>query len=293
MRNRLAVVPLVALAFAACTDVTSPVEAPEANLSGHLGVTTERGIAPSEYPGNFVASDDDQVCYELAALGYITEVTSEMWGFKVDPPMSYGEGGVDFTLQANGRYLDWESTPPAEVLAVVVKGGPNFNVFDYVGTDHEWDNDLFSPLHRGRLPAISHYNVCYIPTGGEGEGCTPGYWRNHADRWVGVAPDDDFDTTFGVDLFDPNVTLGWAIWASGGGNNAFARHATAALLNAHAKATGSNGQFVDYAYTVAEVIQMVQDAVANETIEATKDLFEAANEAGCPLSGTSAVPVVP
>jgi hypothetical protein len=36
---------------------------------------------------------------------------------------------------------------------------------------------------------------------------------------------------------------------------------------------------------------MVQDAVANGTIEATKNLFEAANELGCPLSGTPAVPV--
>jgi hypothetical protein len=31
--------------------------------------------------------------------------------------------------------------------------------------------------------------------------------------------------------------------------------------------------------------------VADGTIEATKDLFEAANELGCPLSGTKAVPV--
>jgi hypothetical protein len=291
--RKLAILPLAAFAFAACTDVTAPLEAPEANLSSHLGTATLRGITPASHSGNFVASDDDQVCYNLVALGYIGAVTTEMWGFKVDPPASHSEGGVDFTLQSNPRYLDWEATPPAQVLAVVVKGGPNFNVFNYVGTGYEWDKDLFSPRHGRNIPAISHYNVCYIPTGGDGEGCTPGYWRNHADRWVGVAPTADFDSIFGVDLFSPDVTLGWAIWASGGGNNAFARHATAALLNAHAKALGSNGQFVDYAYTVAEVIEMVQDAVADGTIEATKDLFAAANEAGCPLSGTRAVAVVP
>jgi hypothetical protein len=49
------------------------------------------------------------------------------------------------------------------------------------------------------------------------EGCSPGYFRNHFDAWVGYSPSDDFDTTFGVDYFDPNITLGQAIWLGGGG----------------------------------------------------------------------------
>ncbi|HSJ21924.1 MAG TPA: hypothetical protein VK964_15240 [Nocardioidaceae bacterium] len=48
---------------------------------------------------------------------------------------------------------------------------------------------------------------------------------------------------------------------------------------------------MSYPYTVAEVLQMVQDAVENGTIEDTKNLFEAANELGCPLSGTPATDV--
>jgi hypothetical protein len=251
-----------------------------------------KGITPTGYPGNFVASDDDQVCYDLSLLGYIDEVTTEMRGFKIDPPVAYDNGNVEVILSADGRYLAWEATD-ATVHAFILKGGPNFHVYDYTGEDPTLFSDswLASPQHRRNIPEISHYNVCYTPEPGEGEGCTPGYWRNHADRWVGVAPGDDFDTTFGVDLFDPDITLGVAIWLTGGGVNAFARHATAALLNAYAMDLGSNGQFVDYPYTVAEVIQMVQDAVADETIEETKDLFEAANELGCPLSGTPAVPV--
>jgi hypothetical protein len=256
---------------------------------------TERGITPDTYSGNFVSSDDDQVCYDMSALGYIGEVTSEMRGFKIDPPVDYDDGYVSTTISPDGKFLDWVSEN-ATVLAFIIKGGPSYNVFDYVGTGFDWDKGLYSPVQFDKkkvtLPQISHYNVCYQPDPVDFEGCTPGYWRNHADRWVGVDPADDFDTTFGVDLFDPDVTLGWAIWASGGGNNAFARHATAALLNAYAKADGSNGQFVNFPYKVAEVIEMVQDAVANDTIEATKNLFEAANEAGCPLSGTRADPVV-
>jgi hypothetical protein len=40
-----------------------------------------------------------------------------------------------------------------------------------------------------------------------GEGCTPGYWKNHLEDWPPTGLDivDDFDTTFGVDLFDPKV----------------------------------------------------------------------------------------
>lgn len=281
MRKQIAVLAAVAVAAGACADGTTTM-APEA-ASFHSGVS-ERNIVPATHAGNFVASDDLAVCEAI-----FPGATNEMFGFKIDPAVDFSNAWVDFDVSNNGRYLDWTSTN-ATVLAVVVKGGPNYNLYNYVGTGFTWDNGLHSPLHGRNVPAISHYNVCYERDGGDA-GCTPGYWRNHADRWVGVAPGDDFDATFGVDLFTPDVSLGWAIWAGGGGNNAFARHATAALLNAHAKASGSNGQFVDYPYTVAEVIQMVQDAVANGTIEATKDIFEAANEAGCPLSGTPAVPV--
>jgi hypothetical protein len=254
--------------------------------------TSQQGIVPQVKAGNFVSSDDDQVCYDMSALGFIDDVTTEMRGFKIDPPASYNDGKVDVTLSANGMFLDWESTS-AEVLAFIVKGGPNYNVYDYVGTGFTWDAGLQSPLNKKKLPQVSHYNICYLPLsqGGE-EGCTPGYWRNHADRWAGASPTDDFDETFGVDLFTPNVTLGSAIWASGGGADALARHATAALLNSYGGVPNTNGGgTVDYAYTTAEVIQMVQDAVANETIEATKDLFQEANEAGCPLGGTKAAPV--
>jgi hypothetical protein len=75
-----------------------------------------------------------------------------------------------------------------------------------------------------------------------GEGCTPGFWKQdqHFDSWVGFAPGDSFETVFGVDVTlrsggqgtvdDP--TLLDALNANGGGVNALARHAVAALLNA-------------------------------------------------------------
>jgi hypothetical protein len=101
----------------------------------------------------------------------------------------------------------------------------------------------------------------------EFDGCTPGYWKTHFDRWpAGYTPDMDFDTVFGTDLFDPDRTLGQALWTGGGGADMLGRHGTAALLNA------AHGD-VEYPYTVAEVIQLVQDfdagalAFANEEYE--------------------------
>jgi hypothetical protein len=112
-----------------------------------------------------------------------------------------------------------------------------------------------------------------------GDACTPGYWKTHFDRWPdGYSPDDDFDATFGTDYFDPDVTLGEATWARGGGVNRLARHGTAALLNAAHMG-------VEYPYTVAEVIAMVQAGDANTLAFANEDLE-------CPLEGTPATPGV-
>jgi hypothetical protein len=106
-----------------------------------------------------------------------------------------------------------------------------------------------------------------------GDGCTPVYWRNfdqHYDEWL-LTPyrwDDDFDTTFGVDLFDPDKTLGETIWLGGGGVKKLARHGTAALLSAAHPG-------VDFPLSVAEVIAAVQAGDSGTLADL--------NELGCPL----------
>jgi len=123
------------------------------------------------------------------------------------------------------------------------------------------------------------------------EGCTPGYWKQpqHEDSWEGYYPKDLF-----VEIFGEVITIRWkekkgkpvptedptllqALQARGGGINALARHAVAALLNASNPA-------VLYYYSVDEVIQMTQDALGSGSYGPTKNLFEEANEAGCPLN---------
>ena len=110
-----------------------------------------------------------------------------------------------------------------------------------------------------------------VEAGGGDEGCTPGFWRNHLADWAatGFSLGDDFDTTFGVALFSPDITLQTAVNLGGGGVKKLARHGTAAVLSAaHPN--------VDYPYTVAEVIAFVQAGNVNPLV--------AANELGCDLS---------
>ena len=104
------------------------------------------------------------------------------------------------------------------------------------------------------------------------EACSPGFFKKHLEAWVptGYSPDDDFDTTFGVDLFDPDITLEQAVNAKGGGVKKLARHGTAALLSAaHPD--------VAYPLTVAEVIAAVQAGDA-DTLADYNEEFE-----DCPL----------
>jgi uncharacterized repeat protein (TIGR01451 family) len=123
-----------------------------------------------------------------------------------------------------------------------------------------------------------------------GEGCTPGFWKQdqHFDSWVGFDPDQSFE-----DVFDVDVTLGAggqntiadptlldALNATGGGVNALARHAVAALLNA------SNPD-VSFDFTPQEVIDLVHDAIVSgdpAEIEEAHQLLADANEQGCPLN---------
>ena len=98
------------------------------------------------------------------------------------------------------------------------------------------------------------------------EGCTPGFWKQpqHFDSWVGYTPSQSFETVFDVDVTlrgqgqttYATPTLLQALDANGGGVNALARHGVAALLNA------SNPD-VEFAFTTAEVIALVHDAIVS------------------------------
>jgi hypothetical protein len=114
----------------------------------------------------------------------------------------------------------------------------------------------------------------------EGEGCTPGYWKNHLDSWQGFSPSANFDTVFGLGtpgMFTPNRTLLQALQNGGGQFDKLGRHATAALLNA-----AHSG--VDFGMTTAQVISAVQAAFAAGNAEPLAGNLALLNEAGCRLN---------
>jgi hypothetical protein len=131
---------------------------------------------------------------------------------------------------------------------------------------------------------LNTYNGCTVtfvnqppPPPPGGDGCTPGFWKNSVGSWpAGYLPGQDFDATFGVNIFSPNISLLVALGQGGGGANALGRHAAAALLN-------SASDNVDYGMSTAQVIALVQSAFASGDFESAKNTLAALNETDCAL----------
>lgn len=182
----------------------------------------------------------------------------------------------------------------SEVAASLVAAGSARVAVGY----HKHRDDLHANRAVFRLIDVELSDNC------DDQGCTPGYWKNHADRWLGISPGDGYDATFAIaSSLGSSFQLSHAIKAHGGGESALARHATAGLLNAYGGVPNGDGTTVAYRYSPAQVRAIVQGAYATvddpttsknehaQAIEAAKDQLADANELGCPLTGTPAVPV--
>lgn len=87
------------------------------------------------------------------------------YGTKWDYPQvstggTYGLGLGEVTWSTDGTYVDWSST--FGVDAVIVKGGPNANLFVYDPESFK-DDDLASPINpnNGTPFGLSHVEFCY------------------------------------------------------------------------------------------------------------------------------------
>ena len=112
------------------------------------------------------------------------------------------------------------------------------------------------------------------------EGCGHGFWKKPSRVWSGFSRDQTVGSVFaGLPNDIASLTLSNALKQGGGGLNALMRQAVAGLLNAE-------NPNVDYPLTTAQVIAMVNDAVASGdgAIESLKDTLEGFNNLGA--SGT-------
>lgn len=184
--------------------------------------------------------------------------------------------------------------------------------------DHVWDNDPDTgagetgwSFNGTPLPVTGHHTSTIVATnivtdtvtisaGGDsggvdfcfveitgGEGCTPGYWKNHLAAWAGTgfSPSQTVSSVFtGANANQASATLLQALGFGGGpgvdgAEQILLRAAVAALLN-------SASPDVDYALTTAQVIAQVNAALASDnraTILALAAQLDAYNNMGCPL----------
>ncbi|MGE0816202.1 MAG: hypothetical protein AB7O28_16445 [Vicinamibacterales bacterium] len=272
----VAIVSAIALARCGQTPLNSPTSptaagGSTAKVSGPIGSPGD-GDPTTEYLQICKTADSD-------LAGTFTVSSSAASGTFV-PTVTVQPGTCVIAVLIGGSGADYTVTETSSGLQ-----SATFNTLDTSSGSPVYTSGAYtngSTLHVGGSigHVLSFKNVNEPPPPGN-QGCTPGYWRqaHHYDSWTGYAPGDDFDATFGVNFFTPNITLGTAVALGGGGVNALARHAVAALLSA-----ASAG--VNYPYSTADVIAIVQGtgAYAGLSVEARKNLLAAANELGCPLN---------
>ena len=105
-------------------------------------------VVPSHHEGNPNCLD----------LGYSHEL-------KFDPPSAGSKSGDGVTVEmsigsdAFGSLVDWTASAPID--AVIVKGGPNANVYSYPG-ESSGDTGLHSPFNGpDKYYGLSHVNFCW------------------------------------------------------------------------------------------------------------------------------------
>jgi hypothetical protein len=216
-------------------------------------------------------SIDDTRNVTLKGTGVVGEACQEVWL----------HGGSSKDKVTVTEVTDLSATYTTTVARTyVLDGGP------VQGPDTNMDG-----LVDGDSGVLLVLTNTLIPQGGEG--CTPGYWKNHAgpdsfsnggkkkpSSWEVYDPNDFFDATFGVvSSFGNTSTLIQALIRGGGGENALGRHAVAALLN-------SVHSGVSYDLSPAGVIGVVVDAYTPGGLydfESAKNYLAGLNEQGCPL----------
>ena len=125
--------------------------------------------------------------------------------------------------------------------------------------------------------------------GDDGEGCTPGYWKNpkHFDSWLYYTPDQKFcdvtDISGAVSIACclDDLTLLDVLKLKGnqfGALGRVAKHTVASLLNA--------AYNLDFGYSTTSIVSLYNDVCDGDkdAIEALKNELDELNNQGCPLN---------
>jgi hypothetical protein len=275
---------------------SEPTDAP----GSFLGIRDGLDLAYSGFPAprdttvpqtfSFTPSANARVANLASMAGSVTDFSAE-WGFRPNQlRITFDLGGagdvtIDNPFQSN-QGTEWDAvnipvTVPAGASQMTVQalsGGPGPS--PSTPASFAWNATALSipgtPLPPPPPPP---------PPGGEG--CTPGYWKNHPGSWppTGYSPGQALST-----VFAPTGTLGSSTLLQalkfGGGSSITAkkqillRAAVASLLNA-------SHPGVEFDQTAAAVIASVNAALASNnagTIIGLATTLDDSNNAGCPLN---------
>jgi len=274
-------------------DVTSPdypdeQDAVTVNVLTPSTITTITASAATVAPGGTVdltvtEENNGDVGADLTDVSVVVNDGTSDIATLVAPPTS-GDTDGDNVLDV-GETWSWT------ISGVVINALTTFTATGS-GTDPA-GNVITYPDYAQEQDAVT-VNVEVVGN----EGCTPGFWKNNAVNWEASAwcdaysPDDLFSAVFGVtitiftggnpknsDNYITDPTLLEALGANGGGINALARDAVAALLNACSDC-------VNYGLTTDQVITQVRDAIAagDAAIQSLHEDLDFRNNAGCPIN---------
>jgi hypothetical protein len=278
-RGTLAVmIALASIVSSQCSKASTSPTSPGAVAAG-AGSTSVLGGPSSSTP----TLTEIRVCRSAASNvggNVVIEIVSSNSGVgSVSSPIAVlpnecFTAAIDTGLAGVGSFIRITDQAPGLVSSSLMRNDAGSQTGPYAFPNA---STLFLNSFHGHT--VTFENQIVVNTGDQG--CTPGYWKQpqHLDSWVGYSTGADFDATFGVNFFSPDLTLLQALWQGGGGAAALGRHAVAALLN-----TANAG--VAYPYTTAQVLDIVQGDGAYLGLNLTqrKILLEAANELGCPLN---------
>jgi len=163
------------------TVVSCSKEVSSENTSQKISST---GVAPevvvgSNNGGN-VTCDEAASSTGLSGYAYSTG--------KQDYPFNSTSFGNGVSVTTDGTYVSWSITPPAGYcvsnVAVIVKGGPNANVY-YYNNGQSSDSGLASPVNASGNPAgLSNLTICYNLVECEQESCN---WQEETAFGGGIA----------------------------------------------------------------------------------------------------------
>lgn len=193
---------------------------------------------------------------ELEPVGLILDNESTAYGF-------YSNLDYDDILYYE-EYWQWTVSVQVNVATT------------FVATGHGLTRDGYDVTWPA-FPERAEVTVDVVPCPG-GEGCTPGYWKNHVDMWpAGIEPGTPFiDYLTIAGYTDVGFSFMDALTLKGGNVKALVRHAAAAVLSAlHPD--------VDYPVDLAGIQAIIDDP--NLTTKEKKDLIESYNELGCEFDG--------